>query len=350
MKVFGFILLLLTTSHLYSEISLSEIQGSGWSDKQVGNITYYTKKDYGRVPILCFHKIGDAERYEITSENFKNFLIYLNDNKYYPISDKDFLNRDFAKVPTGYKPIVLGSDDASEGNFIYKTNDDSIYGELDLSTGKPEHDPNSMVYLLEKFIRPEDGNINFTFYISFNGIPFRQTGGDKATGEYFRGIDLIGQKFNYLLDNFIVGIHTVTHPVTKNTSAKDFKWEIDEFYNILYSYVGERINLIDTLAYPYGCANLKPEMEKMIKNYNTKGVKIVGAFDFDGYFSQSPFSSKIKDFDISRFGVDNKNIQNLYGFLESVPQYKTERIIVVKSKTDLLNVNISDDDIVMVVP
>lgn len=350
MKVFLLSLFLLCSTLLFSEVTLDQLQGSDWSSVKDGDITYYTKKDLGSVPILCFHIIGEKERYEITPENFKNFLIYLNSHNYYAISDKDFISRDFSKVPTGFTPIVLGSDDASEGNFIYKTEGDSVTGAFDMSSGHLEQEPESMVYMLEKYLEPEDDKINFTFYIAFNGIPFRQTGGEEATGEYYRGIDIVGQKFNYLLDNFYVGIHTITHPVTKNTSVSDFKWELDEFYNVMYSYVGDRINLINTIAYPYGCAVLKPEMESMISNYDTRGVDIVGGFDFNGYFSHSPFSSKVRDLDVSRFGVDNKNIQNLYGFLESVKLFNTTRVIVVKDRDDLKGIKLSESDTILVNP
>lgn len=335
---------------LYSEVNLIDLKDNEiWSRQDKVNVSYFTKKDIGRVPILCFHKIGDEPRYEITAENFEVFLKYLNSNKYYVLSDKEFILENFSMVPTGYTPIVLGSDDASEGNFLYKTlGSDTVYGELDYSTGELQLEDNTMVSLLEKYIDPSNGTINFTFYISFNGIPFRQTGGEIATGDYYRGIDTIGTKFNYLLDNFIVGIHTVTHPVTKNTNASDFKWEIDEFYNILTSYVGEKTKLINTLAYPYGCLDLKSEMETMLRNYNNYGLKILGGFDFDGYFSNSPFTGSVNSYDISRLGVDNQNIQNVYGFLESVKLFNTQRVIVVESKDDLVGVKYNDSDIILV--
>ncbi len=336
--------------NLYSEISLTDLQDSSvWSRQDKGSVSYFTKKDIGKVPVLCFHKIGEEPRYEITADKFEEFLKYINNNKFHILSDKELVLNDFSMVPTGYTPIVLGSDDASEGNFLYKTlGGDTINGELDYSTGELQLEGSTMLSLLEQYIEPVNGKINFTFYISFNGIPFRQTGGKAATGEYYRGIDIIGSKFNYLLDNFIVGIHTVTHPVTKNTSAVDFKWEIDEFYNILDSYVGDKTKLINTLAYPYGCADLKPDMRDMIKGYNNGGLNIIGAFDFNGYFSRSPFSGKVDNYDISRLGVDNQNIQNVYGFLESVKLFNTNRVLVVKSRGDLDGVLYNDSDIIIV--
>ena len=335
---------------LYSEVRLTDLQDNNiWSRQDKGNVSYFTKKDLGRVPVLCFHKIGSKPRYEITAEIFESFLKYLNRNDFYILSDKELILNDFSMVPTGYTPIVLGADDASEGNFLYKIiGSDSVNGELDYSTGKLRLEDHTIVSLLEQNIEPINGKINFTFYVSFNGIPFRQTGGKLATGDYYRGIDIIGTKFNYLLDNFLVGIHTVTHPVTKNTSVEDFKWEIDEYYNILDSYVGSKTKLINTLAYPYGCLDLKPEMENMLRNYNNNGFKIIGGFDFDGYFSKSPFTGKVNNYDISRLGVDNQNIQNVYGFLESVKLFETNRVLVVKSRDDLVGVLYNDSDIIIV--
>jgi len=320
-----------------------------WSKKVIGDISVYTKKDSGKVPVLCFHKIGTKARYEITSDGFESFLSYLNSNNFYVISDKDFINRDFSKVPTGFKPIVLGSDDASEGNFIYKTTtEDIVNGEIDNTLGEPQIDSKSMVGLLNRYLPLEQGKRNFTFYVSFNGIPFRQTGGREATGEYYRGIPIIERKFNYLLDNFEIGIHTTTHPVTKDSSVADFKWEIDEFYRILESYVGDRVSLINTIAYPYGCADLKPEMEDMLSNYSYKNTKIIGGFDFNGYFSGSPFTAKLNYYDISRLGVDNQNIKAVYGFLESVPLFHSQRVIVVNSLEDLKGFKYNDSDRVIV--
>lgn len=321
------ILILITATFLYSEPTLDELANSSiWNKVVVDDVEYYTKNDSGRVPILCFHKIGNEDRYEITSDNFENLLIYIKNNNFFPISDKDYINRDLSKVPTGYKPIILGSDDADKGNFTYKkVGSDLVIAE------------NTMISLLEKHVKPVNGRINFTYYVSFNGTPFRQ-----------EGEDIIKRKFNYILDHFYFGIHTVTHPVTKNSSVKDFKWELDEFYKIMYSYVGDKISLINTLAYPYGCADLKPEMQKMISDFQFNGVKIIGAYDFNGYFSHNPYSLKINKYDISRFGVDNKNIQNLYGFLENIEMFKTQRVIVIKDKNQLELIDYNSDDTILV--
>lgn len=326
----------------------SELNPDEWAYRETKNGRVYFKKDMGRIPTLCFHKIGDEERYAITPENFDRFLIYLNKNKFYLLSDKELINSDFSLVPTGYKPIVLGSDDASEGNFLYDTDEDFVNGAVLNLNSSPVVSENTMVSILEKNIKPVNGRINFTFYISFNGIPFRQTGGYDFDNELYKGNPLIKKKFNYILDNFIIGNHTFSHPITKNSSALDFKIELDTFYSVMESYIGERISEIDTLAFPYGCHDLKPEMEKMLKAYSYKETKIIGSFDFNGYFSNSPFSGTVNKYDISRIGVDNKNIEKMYYFLENIELFESKRVFKVNSIEGLESYNISENDIVEV--
>lgn len=351
MKKYFFILIILTFSNLFiSGYTIEDLNNEAlWSKNIHGEVTYYIKKHSGKVPILCFHKLNNQLRYGLTPEKFEDFLIYLNENRYFLISDKDFINRDFSSVPTGFIPIVMGSDDASEGNFLYKTIDDNELGEIDLSSGEAVIEDDTMVSLLLKHIKPVNGKINFTFYVSFDAMPFRQYGGKFMKSNFYWGYDILNKKFNYLLDNFYLGNHTLTHPVTKNTSVSDFKLELEKFYNVMHSYVGERVSEIDTLAYPHGCADLKPEMESMIRNFSYKGAVIRGAFDFDGYFSKPPFNKTVRDYDISRIGVDNKNIEKIYWFLENVPLFETTRVIVVKNRDSLEEIDINEDDYILVV-
>ena len=71
--------ILLSSFFISAEPSLKELSNSSiWKKIEVDDIEYYTKIDSGRVPILCFHKIGTESRYEITSKNFEDLLIYLN--------------------------------------------------------------------------------------------------------------------------------------------------------------------------------------------------------------------------------------------------------------------------------
>ena len=99
---------------------------------------------------------------------------------------------------------------------------------------------------------------------------------------------------------------------------------------------------------PYGCGTLKPEMENMIRNYNYKNYSIIGAFDFDGLFTKSVVSKSVNKFDISRLGVDNKNIESVYNFLKKVKLITSERVIAVGSRDELNSIDINDKDILVV--
>lgn len=338
--------LFIILSPLFSEVTLEDLKDTTvWQVQHDGSLSIYNRRDLRRVPILCFHIIGDEPRYEITAENFSRFLKYLNKNNFWLISDKEFLSKDLSSVPTGYKPIVLGSDDAAEGNFLYKSAGNLSSGKIDLN--KPEILEDTMVEILERHIKPRDGRIPFTFYVSFNGLPFRQNGGVTIKGNNM-DIPVVKHKFNYILDHFILGNHTFSHPVTKLSTAADFKSELDKFYTVMESYIGERVMEIDTLAYPHGCAELKQEMREMLQRYSYKGVQISGGFDFDGYFSTSPYSEKLDRLDVSRLGVDNKNIDRVYGWLESVPLHISERVIVVDHNKDLKGFDYYSNDRIII--
>lgn len=333
--VFIFIAVIFSVNQPLTGRELESFPGldSSWNVRDVEGGSIYTRTlKKGKVPVLCFHKINNEERYGLTPEAFRDLLIFLKENRFYVISDKQFINTDYSEVPTGYRPIVLGADDASEGNFIYKAKEGVILRD---ENGKPEIDPLSMTGLLDTHLGKENGQGNFTFYISLDKIPFRQTGGISSYGPHYRGIPVVQEKLMYLRENYIIGIHTVTHPVTKNSSVEDFQWELKEFYTIMEEYLGEGIRDITTLAYPYGCGDLKPELEKMIREFEYKGVKIAGAFDFDGYFSPSPDTGLVNMYEISRLGVDNKNIKKVFWFLENVVLYENERVIVIDNPDDL---------------
>lgn len=349
MRCFVLFATLFLSLTVFADTSIDELKNPEvWSVVSINNVDVYTQKDSGKVPVLCFHMLNDEYWYGITPKRFENFLIYLSENNFYPLSDSEFILKDFSRVPSGMTPIVLGSDDASQGNFLYKTIGPLEIGDIDTSTGKKELVEDSMVYLLQKYIKPVNGKINFTFYVSFNGLPFRQSGGYLGNGEYYRGYPIVGDKLNYLLDNFYIGIHTVTHPVTKDTSVEDFKWELEEYFDIMYSYLGNDVKKISTLAYPHGCGVLKPEMRELIEGFDRYGASVIGGFDFDGLFSLPTFDNRVDSYDISRLGVDNRNIDRVYGFLESVPLFKTKRVFVVDSLDQLADYVLNESDEVLI--
>lgn len=345
-KLYIFLLLTIFSS-IFAEVNITDLENSEvWKRSENGQVTIYREISQKRVPILCFHIIGDKERYEISALNFTNLMEYLNDHKFWLISDKEFIKGDLSSVPTGYRPIVMGSDDASEGNFLFQAKTGTLdTGVIDFTD--PKVVENTMVDILQDNFTPRDGIIPFTFYVSFNGLPFRQTGGEIIDDSYL-GSKTLSFKFQYVMDNFILGNHTFSHPITKLTTASDFKEELNKFYDVMYSYLGDDISRIDTLAYPHGCHDLTPEMRFMLENYNYRGVQLSGGFDFDGYFSTSPYGSTLDNLDISRLGVDNKNIDRVYGWLESVPLLVSRRVLVVDSRDDLIGFTLSTEDEIII--
>ncbi|OQY37144.1 MAG: hypothetical protein B6229_08855 [Spirochaetaceae bacterium 4572_7] len=285
MRCFVLFATLFLSLTVFADTSIDELKNPEvWSVVSINNVDVYTQKDSGKVPVLCFHMLNDEYWYGITPKRFENFLIYLSENNFYPLSDSEFILKDFSRVPSGMTPIVLGSDDASQGNFLYKTIGPLEIGDIDTSTGKKELVEDSMVYLLQKYIKPVNGKINFTFYVSFNGLPFRQSD----------------------------------------------------------------VKKISTLAYPHGCGVLKPEMRELIEGFDRYGASVIGGFDFDGLFSLPTFDNRVDSYDISRLGVDNRNIDRVYGFLESVPLFKTKRVFVVDSLDQLADYVLNESDEVLI--
>ena len=68
-----------------------------------------------------------------------------------------------------------------------------------------------MVAILERHVRKEEGRINFTFYVSFDAIPFRQLDGHENPGFPYPGVPVISEKIRYLDEHFILGIHSLSH-------------------------------------------------------------------------------------------------------------------------------------------
>ena len=122
------------------------------------DVTFLAEKaDAGVVPILCLHKISREEDYALTPDRFRNLLRYVDRNGWYLVSDLQYIQGDFSRVPTGFKPIVMGSDDASHGTLIYQTRGDRQYGTVKRLFGKPLIDKDSMVAILERYVKREEG-------------------------------------------------------------------------------------------------------------------------------------------------------------------------------------------------
>lgn len=293
------------------------------------------KATIGEVPILCFHKISSEEEYALSAERFRSLLMYINKNNWYLVSDEQYLQGDFSRVPTGMKPIVMGADDASYGHFIHETQGDPLTGSVKRFLDKPVLDKNSMVALLERYIKKEEGRINFTFYVSFDAIPFRQLDMYKNPGFPYRGIPIVAEKILYIDKNFRLGLHTLSHKYAYDMSPDNFAEEVLASWELLEEYTGGKTETIRTMAFPYGVDFLTDELKKALLSISHRGHKLSGSFDLDNKLAPPPGSPR-ELFDISRINVENKNWKQLLHTLDNAQVVKARREIIVESDSKKL--------------
>ncbi len=292
------------------------------------DVTFLAEKaDAGVVPILCLHKISREEDYALTPDRFRNLLRYVDRNGWYLVSDLQYLQGDFSRVPTGLKPIVMGSDDASHGTLTYQTRGDRQYGRVKRLFGKPLIDKDSMVAILEKYVKREEGRLNFTFYVSFDGIPFRQLDGYENPGFPYRGIPVIAEKIKYLDENFFIGIHSQSHPYVWDLGINGFAEDIMKGWEQLDEYAGGEAKSLHTMAYPYGVRSFNLDLRNALSSLNRNGKYLDGAFDFDNKLAPPP-GNPGDNFDVSRFNVDNKHWDRLIRTLDGADAVTARREII----------------------
>lgn len=279
----------------------------GWIIRQEANLTVMAERSGdGEIPVLCFHKLGEDERFTLTKERFKTLLEYIRDENWYLVSDYQYLIGDLTRVPTGMKPIVMGSDDAAEGNLTYVTHNNLLEGKPKLIFGEPLIVQDSMVGLLERYVSPEEGRINFTFYISFDAIPFRQLGGYENPGFPYSSIPIVAKKIRYLDENFILGIHSLSHIYAYNMGVDAFVQDVKAAWELLDEYAGGEAQTLRTLAFPFGINPLTPELKAAISALSLNGRSLAGAFNFNNKFTTSPGRLE-EPFSVNRINIDNKN-------------------------------------------
>ena len=316
---------------------LAGLQGyDNWHIRNGETATVMSEKAAdGVVPILCLHKISREEDYALTPERFRDLLKYINRNDWYLVSDFQYLQGDFSRVPNGMKPIVMGSDDASWGNMTYQTRGDTLTGEVRRRFGEPVLDRNSMVAILERHAKKEDGRINFTFYISFDGVPFRQLDGEENPGFPYRDIPLIYEKVSYLDDRFILGIHSLSHTYAPEMGAEAFARDVMDAWELIDEYAGGTADSIRTMAFPYGIHPLTPDIRRQITALERNGVRLAGAFDFNNRLAPPP-GKPGDSFEVSRINVDNRHWDELLETLESADAVVASRCFVWETESKRL--------------
>jgi len=284
----------------------------------------------GYIPVLAFHRIGNDRRLEITIERFEALLVFLQQKDFHVISDFQLLDGDFTYVPGGSRPIVLGCDDGASGVFYYETEDrikDSPFVE---KQGEFIISRECMVYHLERYLPLEKGKRNFTFFVTFDAIPFRQTGGGYNPGPPYFGMPAVGAKLRYLSESFYLGNHTLHHYVSEVVGELEYLFELVGYYDVLRSYAvptGGR----STLAYSYGIGNISSAREATVENFDYNGTTIAGAYDYNNEFTRPVDSGEVNIYDIPRVGVDNGNYHELLERLSGDSLYINRRVVLVKN-------------------
>lgn len=306
----------------------SKLGYENWMTRRKGDITILSEiSSTGKVPVLCFHRLGKKQKYELTPVRFRRLINYIKDNKWYLISDHQYISGDLSRVPNGFKPIVMGSDDASYGTFTYQTVGGSLYGTVKRRAGKPLLDRNSMVSILEKYAPREEGRINFTFYISFDAVPFRQLDGYRNPKFPYKGIPLVAEKIRYLDEKFILGIHSLNHIYANDMGPEAFARDVLRAWELIDEYAGGEAVSLRTLSFPFGIDPLTPSMRKEISSLTHNGRRLSGAFDFDDKLAPAP--GALSDaFDISRYNVDNRTWNRIFETLESANAVVVRREII----------------------
>jgi hypothetical protein len=300
------------------------------SIRDEGKITYISaKKGPGFIPVLAFHKLGEGESMELTLSRFENILRFLQTNNFHIISDLQFLTGDFTYAPSGSSLAVLGSDDGSSGVFYYKTESDVKRSSFLMDKGRYIISEDCMVYYLNKYLPQEKGKRNFTFYLTFDAIPFRQTGGGYNPGPPYMNMPAVRSKLQYLNDHYYLGNHTLHHYFSEEVSELEYLFELIGYYDVLDSY-GIKSKGTTTFAYSYGIGELTRERQITMKNFDYNGITIGGAFDYNGEFARPVDTGETNIYDISRVGVDNGNFHEVMERLEETKLYKTKRAVLVK--------------------
>jgi len=310
------------------EFMATELGYEDWTIRKEGEVVFlFEVSSLGEVPVLCFHRLGMGQKYELTPARFRRLINYIYNNKWYLISDHQYISKDLSRVPNGFKPIVMGCDDASYGTLIYQTDGKSLYGAVRRRVGKPLLDRNSMVSILERYAAREEGRINFTFYISFDGVPFRQLDTYRNPGFPYEGIPLVAEKIRYLDERFILGIHSLSHIYAKDMDPEDFARDVLRAWELIDEYAGGEARSLRTLSYPFGISTLTPSIRRELESLTRNGRRLKGAFDFDDRLAPAP--GALRDiFDISRYNVDNRTWDRIFVTLESANAVVARREII----------------------
>ena len=312
---------------------------------------FYEKRDRGHVPILCFHRIGPDPRYELTLENTHHLMAALIQNGYFPLSDRDFASGNFSLVPSGLKPFVIGADDASHGQVVWTDDTLRRFGPEGM-TGDPDLDPDCLAAVFSRYFPPVRDRYNLTFYVSFDAVPFRQTGGIPHNGPPYRGLPVVKEKMNFIYQRYYLGHHSLTHTSLEDQPVQDFIDEIEECNRIFSEYLDRDLQ-IPSLAYPYGVTGITDDQERAFVRATDRGGYPASAFDLDGELADLPWSRRYNPWRIPRLSVENRSFNSLLRKLERRDIYRSRRTVLLYSDRknfdlDSYNLVYGGDDVLYV--
>lgn len=299
-------------------------------DKGQGRLIYNRSENL--IPILCFHRIGEGQNYELSLKRTKKLFSFLVRNHFYPLNDGQFGRGELYDVPSGMKPIVMGADDGGRTNIVW---DEGTLAQYNRGGEAPRFfglAPDCFASLFAQYFSPVDGHYSFTFYLSFDAIPFRQLGRTPNRGFPYENMPVVGDKIRYAYDHYHLGYHGLTHTFREELTTEQFVDEIMESSRIISDYLGKPV-LLPTLAYPYGSGHIGPEVEAGYESFIKEGLFPSIAFDLDGAFSLPPWHREFRALDISRFNVDNKNYNHLMKKLKSRGLFKSRRVFLIQART-----------------
>lgn len=297
----------------------------------------YERGNRGLIPVLCFHRIGTDPRYELTLPRVHELMKAMVRGGYYPVRDRDFATGNFAIVPSGMKPVVMGADDAGATQLLWDKRTLEQYGP---GRHPPYYilEPDCLAAVFAKYFAKSGGHYNFTFYASFDAIPFRQTGPLPNKGMPYEDMPVVGDKLRYAYDEYHLGYHSLSHTYIQDMSIEGFVREIEESSRILSDYFGRSVRL-SSLAFPYGAGRLSAARETELRRAIQKERLPSVGFDLDGEFSVPPWASGFRSWDISRFSVENRSFDLLMDKLSSPAVYTSRRTILLRSENKRLRLD-----------
>jgi peptidoglycan/xylan/chitin deacetylase (PgdA/CDA1 family) len=297
----------------------------------------YERRNRGRIPVLCFHRIGADQRYELTLPRVHELMKAMVQSGYYPVRDRDFAEGNLAMVPSGMKPVVMGADDAGATQLLWDKRTLEQYG-----PGRhPLYyilEPDCLASVFAQYFAKSGGHYNFTFYASFDAIPFRQTGPLPNKGMPYENMPVVGDKLRYAYDEYHLGYHSLSHTYIEDMTIEAFVREIEESSRILSDYFGRSVRL-PSLAFPYGAGRLTARRETELRRAILKERLPAVGFDLDGEFSVPPWEPGFRSWDISRFSVENRSFDQLMGRLSSPGVYTSRRTILLRSENKRLRLD-----------